>query len=184
MRLKLLRRQKSSRAKEKAGDFRENKRACFSENSQPFPCALAHRWAGKAGLPGSVSSSLHSPLRHTAWKISLIPPESGGVRGGTSSPAGFGAAPHRSLCRCGILLGNAIMHHPQQAGFGEELPPRRGPGRRPGVPLAPRRSLSARRFLCVTGRWPEWRRLPRRRCPGYFSLPGGECPRSACRPFP
>ena len=95
--------QESSRAKEKAGDFRENKRACFSENSQPFPCALAHRRAGKAGLPGSVSSSLHSPLRHTAWKISLIPSAMEGVRGGSSSPAGSGAAPQRSPCRCGTL---------------------------------------------------------------------------------
>ena len=178
MRLKLLRRQESSRATEKAGDFRENKQACFSGNPQPFSCALAHRRAGKAGLPGNSMFSLPLRLRHTAWKICFTTSATGGVRGGSSSPAGFGAAPHRSLCRCGILLGNAIMHHPQQAGFGEELPPRRGPGRRPGVPLAPRRSL------CVTGRWPEWRRLPRRRCPGYFSLPGGECPRSACRPFP
>ena len=58
-------RQESSRATEKAGDFRENKRACFSENLQPFPCALAHRRAGKAGLPGSGMFSFSLLLRYT-----------------------------------------------------------------------------------------------------------------------
>ena len=81
--LNFLCRQESSRAKEKAGDFRENKLACFSGNFQPFPCALAHRRAGKAGLPGSGRFSFPPQLRHTAWEI--IPSASGGVR--SSAPA-------------------------------------------------------------------------------------------------
>ena len=97
MRLKLFCRQESSRAKGKAGDFRENKRACFSGNPQPFPCAHTHRRAGKAGLPGSGMFSFPLQMRHTAWEISFIPSASGGARGGTSSPMGSGTAPQRSL---------------------------------------------------------------------------------------
>ena len=59
-------RQESSRATEKAGDFPKNKLACFLGNPQPFPCALAHRPAGKAGLPGSGMFSFSLPLRSIA----------------------------------------------------------------------------------------------------------------------
>ena len=133
-----LYRQESSRATEKAGDFRENKRACFSGNPQPFPCALAYRRAGKAGLPGSGVFSFSLLLRHTAWKISLTSSASGGARGGSSSPAGSGAAPRRSLCRCGTPLENAAT----------QPPPRRGLGQRPGV-LLYRTSLPFPMFLPV-----------------------------------
>ena len=96
MRLKLFRRQESSRAKEKTGDFREKQASLFFGNPQPFSCAHANRRAGKAGLPGSGGSSFHSLLRCIAWEIYFATSEMDGARGGSSSPAGLGAAPQRS----------------------------------------------------------------------------------------
>ncbi len=95
MRLELLCRQESSRAIRKQRGFLKNELVRFSEIPAVFPCALVHRWAGIAGLPGSGMFSFPPQLRHTAWEMSLIPSASGGVRGGTSSPAGSGAAPQR-----------------------------------------------------------------------------------------
>ena len=62
-------------------------------------CSIRNGWGpGRIILPGRVWGSAPAfslLLRHTAWEISLIPSATVGVRGGSSSPAGFGAAPRR-----------------------------------------------------------------------------------------
>ena len=55
--------------------------------------------------------------------------------GRPAKPACPGAECLHSLCRCGTQLEKSVLYHPRAAGPGEEPPPRRGLGQRPGVPL-------------------------------------------------
>ena len=52
--------------KENSGDFRKTSSFVFPEIPAVFPCALAHRPAGKAGLPGSGMFSFSLLLRSIA----------------------------------------------------------------------------------------------------------------------
>ena len=70
------------------------------------------RGPGRIILPGGVWGSAPAfflLLRHTAWEISLIPSATDGVRGGSSSPAGPGAAPGVSLIVLQIVHNSCIF---------------------------------------------------------------------------
>ena len=108
MRPELLMTTRELPGKQKGRGFPEKQASLFSRNSPAFfLCA------------GAQAGRLCRPARERRVFVSLAaaerclrntPSASGGVRGGTSSPAGSGAAPQRSPCTCGTLLENAVYH--------------------------------------------------------------------------
>ena len=76
-------------------------------------CNIRNGWGpGRIILPGGAWGSAPAfflLLRHTAWEISLIPSATDGVRGGSSSPAGPGAAPGVSLIVLQIVHNSCIF---------------------------------------------------------------------------